>query len=62
MYGLYLQKRLYRTDNSRLIISQPSPLFKGLFAFHMRVDESWGRMGCLYCSTGGTIYSGGGPP
>jgi hypothetical protein len=35
MDGLYLQKRLYRTDNSRLIISQPSPLFKGLFAFHI---------------------------
>jgi hypothetical protein len=35
MNGLYSQKRLYRTDNSRLIISQPSPLFKGLLAFHI---------------------------
>jgi hypothetical protein len=24
----------------------------------MRVDESWGRMGWMYCSTGGTIYRG----
>lgn len=30
-----LQKRLYRTDSSRLIVSQPSPLFIGLLAFHM---------------------------
>jgi hypothetical protein len=28
----------------------------------MRVDESWGRMRWLYCSTGGTIYRGEGPP
>lgn len=31
----YLQKRLYKTESSRLIVSQPSPLFVGLFAFHM---------------------------
>jgi hypothetical protein len=28
----------------------------------MRVDENWERMGCLYCSTGGTIYRGEDPP
>jgi hypothetical protein len=28
----------------------------------LRVDESWGRMGWLYCSTGGTIYRGEDPP
>jgi hypothetical protein len=31
----YLQKRLYRTESSRLIVSQPSPLLKGLLAFQM---------------------------
>jgi hypothetical protein len=28
----------------------------------MRVEESWGRMGYLYCSTGGTIYRREDPP
>jgi hypothetical protein len=27
----------------------------------VRVDESWGRMRWLYCSTGGTIYRGEDP-
>ena len=31
----YLQKRLYKTESSRLIVSQPSPLLKGLFAFQI---------------------------
>lgn len=31
----HLQKRLYRTDSSRLIVSQPSPLFIGRLAFHI---------------------------
>lgn len=31
----YLQKRLYKTESSRLIVSQPSPLLRGLFAFQM---------------------------
>lgn len=29
------QNRLYRTDSSRLIVSQPSLLFIGLLAFHI---------------------------
>lgn len=29
------QNRLYRSDSSRLMASQPSPLFAGLLAFHM---------------------------
>lgn len=29
------QKRLYRTDNSRLMVSQLSPFCKGLLAFHI---------------------------
>jgi hypothetical protein len=28
----------------------------------MRVEESWGRMRYLYCSTGGTIYRWEDPP
>lgn len=31
----YLQKRLYKTESSRLIVSQPSPLLKGLPAFQI---------------------------
>jgi hypothetical protein len=31
-------------------------------AFKLRVDESSGRMGCLYCSIVGTIYRGEDPP
>jgi len=31
----YLQKRLYKTESSRLIVSQPSPLLKGLLAFQI---------------------------
>src|ERR1044072_2100704 len=31
----YLQKRLYKTESSRLIVSQPSLLVIGLLAFQM---------------------------
>ena len=31
----YLQNRLYKTESSLLIVSQPSPLLKGLLAFQM---------------------------
>lgn len=31
----YSQNRLYRSDSSRLMASQPSPLLAGLLAFHI---------------------------